>query len=141
MKTLGYVVKTCNNKAVIKIKRSSACGDKCGACSGGCEIPPIKIKVQNDSLFSSGDLVEVKMKTKTILQSAFLVYIIPLIMMMIGVLAGMALFRNNNYVNLELVSIIMGMLFLGISHFIIKHIDKTIKDKGIIKYEVIRKLT
>ena len=42
MDNVGRIEKIDGNKAVISVKRVSACGDSCKSCSSACKVKPLK---------------------------------------------------------------------------------------------------
>lgn len=84
MKEIGMVESTNGNLAVVSVKRSTACGDSCATCSAQCNMRGNKITAKNKAGAMVGDLVTIEMKTSTVLKSAFMVYILPLLMLFLG---------------------------------------------------------
>lgn len=124
MQQRGYVSRADDKEARVIIRRESACGDNCGSCGGGCDdSKSITLDIENTLSAKVGDYVIIESKSSTILKSAFIAYIMPLIFMIIGVLVGMTVFESLGYANYETIGFIIGLLFLGISYFVLKHID------------------
>ena len=88
MKEYAIVESTFSEYAVVSVKRSTACGDSCAVCPAKCNTRSNKITVKNLAGASAGDKVVIEMLTSTILKSAFLVYIFPLIMLFLGYFVG-----------------------------------------------------
>ncbi len=84
MKEIGVVESTNGNLAVVSVKRNSACGDSCATCSAQCNMRGNKITARNKAGAMVGDLVTIEMSTSVVLKSAFMVYILPLLMMFLG---------------------------------------------------------
>lgn len=125
MRKIGKVISKENNKVQLEIKRSSSCGEKCGSCSGNCD-QLVKIIETEDTIDANpGEIVSLEINDSFVLKSAFLVYIFPLFMLILGVVLGSSI---QNYkkidINPELFSVIIGVLFMCISFIIIKIIDK-----------------
>lgn len=78
----GIVVKTDGNRAVVRIRKSSACGHDCGECRV-CSNPEFETEVLNQIGASAGDTVRIGAPAGEILFSAFLVYMLPVIGFMI----------------------------------------------------------
>lgn len=78
------------NRAVIEFPRKTAC-DKCGMCVTRKNSMTVEITVQNVLNAKCGDIVNVEMGDKFVLTATFIVYIIPLILIAIGILAFMSL--------------------------------------------------
>lgn len=138
METIGYVVKTTDKKAIIDVKRSTACGDKCSSCGNSCSVPSVRVEAINKIGAKSGDFVEIQMETKTILKSAFIAYIIPLFMLIIGIISGINFGKFNDINNYEMVGLLFGIVFLFISFIILKAIDNKIKKSGKLNVYIIK---
>ncbi|MGF7057320.1 SoxR reducing system RseC family protein [Brassicibacter mesophilus] len=137
MDQVGYITSINGNIAEISIKRSSSCGDKCGSCKGGCSVQGISVKSKNTLGAKVGDYVEIRTQTNIVLKSAFIVYILPLIMLIIGVFIGITVFEKLGFENYESLGFIVGLIFLSISYFVLKSIDKRIKNKNQINFEIV----
>ena len=82
----GIVVKTDENFAIVRIRKSSACGHDCGECRV-CNNPEFETKVINTIGAKVGDRVSIGAPTGEVLFSAFLVYMLPVIgVLVIGIL-------------------------------------------------------
>ncbi|MDK2798687.1 MAG: sigma-E factor negative regulatory protein RseC [Clostridiales bacterium] len=114
---IGVVISIKNDTAMVQIKRTSACGGKCETC-GGCEVSSQKVEAYNTVGAKVGQVVRLDMKDTQVLFAAFMVYIVPLIMLFIGYAIGYSLFIN------EIVGVISGLLLLVASFLVIKRIDK-----------------
>ncbi|MTI47776.1 SoxR reducing system RseC family protein [Sporosalibacterium faouarense] len=138
MNQLGYVTKVDNGIAHLEVRRVSACGDKCGSCGGGCNVPATKVKIKNSLGAEKGDMVEVEMQTDFVLKSAFLVYIMPLILMVGGIIGGINLFENLGIDNYEALGFASGILLLGVSYFILRIIDKSVNKSDRIHFKMVK---
>lgn len=74
----GQIVKTCGKTAIVRIRKSSACGHDCGECRV-CSNPEIEVEILNPVNAKPGDTVIIGTDTGTVLFSAFLLYILPII--------------------------------------------------------------
>ncbi len=136
MEQVGRIIKIEQDKAIVEISRSSACGDNCHGCNESCSIAPLKIEVENSLNAKLGDYIELAMDTTTVMKLAFFVYIIPIFMMIIGVLLSLTILKRIGYTNYEIISILIGILCLGIFHLVLKKIDKEIRNKKDIKFRM-----
>lgn len=128
MEKIGLVKSVKENTATIEIRRVSACGENCASCKGGCAPTNHYITAKNTIHASAGQYVKLEMENKHVLGAAFLVYIVPLVGMILGILLGIAAAEYLGYViNKELIGFAVGLLFLGIFYFVISFIDKKIK--------------
>lgn len=119
------VVESVNEKrgtAKVVFDRKSAC-DKCGMClTAKGEKMKVYVEVKNTLGAKVGDKVGVAMNDKFVLRAAFIVYIVPVVL--VGI--GLAVFRKLNDL-LLLVVIGIGLL-LGIAIGITA--DKVIRKKS-----------
>ncbi len=109
-----------NNTAEVKIIRQSSCGDNCASC-GLCPNRTSLVEAANDIHAAVGDTVIIDMTDKKILGAAFLVYIVPLIMLIAGYCIGDIFFSREAF------RILTGFAIMGISFMIIILIDKKMK--------------
>ncbi len=87
MERIGEVTKVDGKWLEITFCRPSDC-DKCHACIGGSKTAVIRLEGKADV----GDRAVVEMPASTITQASVLVYIVPLVGLFIGMLAGELLF-------------------------------------------------
>lgn len=111
-----------NTTAEVEITRSSSCGDNCASC-GLCPGRTAKVYAINDINASAGDTVIIDMSDKKVLGAAFLVYIVPLIMLIIGYFLCSAVFNSEG------LAILTGFIFMAAAFIIIIYIDKKLKHK------------
>jgi len=137
MNQLGYVTKIKGDTAEISVKRSSACGDNCGSCEGGCDVQGVSIMSKNTIGAKVGDYVEIRTQTSTVLKSVFILYIIPLIMMIAGITIGINIFKSLGVKNYELLGFSIGVLFLAFSYVLLRTIDRKAKQKKEISFEIV----
>lgn len=97
--------------ATVKLKRSSACGDNCGSCSGCNNFRTVN--AQNTANAKVGDLVEISMPSKTVLSAAVLVYVLPIVILVTGYFIG------ANVWNTEQSGILLGLCAMVISYVVI----------------------
>lgn len=116
MKELGQVIKIDGEKAIVRVNRSEACGS-CNACSmGSSKKKFIDLRVENTVGAVEKDIVELDVETPNVLLGAFIMYGIPLISMLVGVLLSYYVIYKNN----ELMSCLMGFVFVVITFVIIR---------------------
>ena len=119
------VVESINEKrgtAKVVFDRKSAC-DKCGMClTAKGEKMKVYVEVKNTLGAKVGDKVGVAMSDKFVLKAAFIVYIVPVIL--VGI--GLAVFRKLN--DLLLLAVVAVGLLLGIGVGIF--VDRLIRKKS-----------
>lgn len=128
MKQTGIVFELNDDKAKIIVTRLAACGSSCESCSAHCgENKQEYINVKNDIGLKIGDRVEITTDSKAVLKYIALVYGLPLIFLISGVLIGMLLNLKEMY------SLLVGFVFMIVSFIFIKTIDnKNGSNHGII---------
>lgn len=123
MQQKGYVANTNDNMAQVIVNRESACGHSCDSCGGGCSNPSISLNLENTLGAKIGDYVIIESKSSTILKTAFVAYIIPLILMLIGIGSSMKVFENMGTENYETYAFLVGVSTLIISYFMLRYVD------------------
>ena len=113
----GLIKKLHGNIADVEIHRSTACGDNCASC-GLCSGRTSIVKAANAAGAAEGDTVLIDMADKKVLGAAFLVYIVPLVLLVAGYFIGNALFMT------EPGGIITGFLLMLLSFLPIVFIDR-----------------
>ncbi|MBN2793882.1 MAG: SoxR reducing system RseC family protein [Clostridia bacterium] len=112
MKKFGVVVHQNDNSAVLRIARSTSCGGNCNKCGSHCaEQSKIEINIENKLGAEIGDYVEVESTSKRILGTAFLVYIIPVLTLILGMLLSNKIFNTSN----ELIALLFGLVMMFIA--------------------------
>lgn len=123
LKKTGLVIGVEQDLAKVSVMRQSSCGGECSSCSGCGDSKPTIVKVKNEVDAKIGDLVELQ-GSSNILKLTFMLYSIPLILFVVGLVAGAIVFKNKGYANYEIISFIIGIASLVISFLILKLIDK-----------------
>lgn len=132
MKQRGTVTDVKGTTAVCLIVRDSACGENCASCSAACSNKTI-VEAQNCANAQIGDTVELEMESSQVLFTAFLVYMLPLILL-VAVYFSAAIFTEN-----EPLKIIIGFAAMAAAYFIISEFGKKNKNKYALKVEKILK--
>ena len=77
-----------DGRAMVVVKRQSACGHDCSKCGGGCAelavLPTVTVVAENLAKAMVGDTVTVVSSSKKILGAAVLVYMVPLALFLLG---------------------------------------------------------
>ncbi len=137
MKQTGIVFELNDDKAKIIVTRLAACGSSCESCSAHCgENKQEYINVKNDIGLKIGDRVEITTDSTAVLKYIALVYGLPLIFLISGVLIGMLLNLKEMYL------LLVGFVFMIVSFIFIKTIDnKNGSNHGIIIKKLWKQLT
>ena len=129
MNQQGYIVEIVDNiTAKLKLKRHSACAS-CGKCATTSEEKDIIVEVDNSIGAKVGDRVEVNMETMNVLKAAFIVYTIPLIALLIGIVGTFYVLNAISFNgNIEVISGVVGLVLTFIVFLILKKNDKKFRD-------------
>ncbi|MCT4507551.1 MAG: SoxR reducing system RseC family protein [Tepidibacter sp.] len=121
MRQTGVVISTNENIAILKMQRHSACAS-CGGCGMGKEeSKEMQIEAVNRIGATEGNFVEVDVSTPNVLKAAAIAYVIPLIVLFVGIVISSKVLTAINYSsNIETMSAIIGTLLMGIVFMIIK---------------------
>ena len=79
MEQIGEVVELRGRQALVRIKRTSACGENCASCEGGCKPTSSVITATNGISAKVGDTVKLQMNSAAFMLLAFIGYILPII--------------------------------------------------------------
>lgn len=83
MNKIGTVESIDKKMITVKIQRDSSCGENCAMCNA-CPGKNMLITLQTDIPLQKGDKVKLETNTKYVLFSAFCVYILPIILLIVG---------------------------------------------------------
>lgn len=136
----GLVTKINGSMAEVEVKRVSACGDSCENCSGSCDIPGVKVNILNTINAKPGDYVEIRGKSRGLIKYTIILYMIPLMMLLLGMFSGIYFFKYIGNKNYETLGFIVGLIFLSISYIFLKRIDKKVSAGEGLTFEMVRKL-
>lgn len=135
MEQIGFVRKVEKDNMELEVRRVSGCGNKCQECSSGCEVVPHIIVIPNNLNAKVGDFVEIHAEVSSLLKYTFIIYMVPFIFLIMGIVIGNLLFKSIDIDRREMFSLLSGLIFMIISYFILRIIDKKIgrKDNTTIK--------
>jgi len=116
---IGRIVKIDGDFVEISIPRSERC-KACGICPlGGNDT--VLLRVKSNIPLKVGERVRVRTEDRYVILSAFILYIIPVIALIGGYFLG-GLVSSS-----EVFRIVFGFLFMGISFWVNRFIDKKVK--------------
>lgn len=118
MREVGEVVAVTPQRAQVRMTRSEMCA-KCGRCGTFAEgdKQEVIVEVLDPMGVEVGNRVEVELGSREMLTAAYLLYLVPLGLAMVGYLLG------NWWAN-ELMGVLGGALGLVISFYILRHYDR-----------------
>lgn len=133
------VISVNGQTAKVQIKRASACGDNCASCKGSCAPPNTYVEAVNTVGAVSGQDVEIEMNTQVFMNAVILNYVLPLIMLIIGIFAGSSLpgVLNLN-ISKDLLGILLGFGLMVLSYTLVYFIDKRYKKNGKVRFIIKR---
>lgn len=105
----GIVIELNNNIARVKVARHSHC-ENCGACPGSSALV---VEAINDIGASVGQKVVFQIKEEGMVKAAFIVYILPLLLVVAGVVIGSVICRfiNVDTFSFQVLGGIVGFIF------------------------------
>lgn len=120
MTEYGEVVDIKDGVAFVKFHRTSACG-KCGACGLLSNQNEIVVEMANELNASVGEYVSVQITMKKALKASAIAYIVPLIMLILGVAFGWLLSAVwGVFANTDVTMAICGIIFVILSFLLLK---------------------
>ncbi|HEY8443300.1 MAG TPA: SoxR reducing system RseC family protein [Clostridia bacterium] len=129
MLELGKVTAVMDDQVQVQFKRTSAC-DKCGLCSGAGGNVTLTLK--NDLNAKEGDIVEVEISHKAVTLSYLIVFGIPILTLLLGVIIASAASFS------ELYSIVTAAAALLVGFLIVFVLDKVFAQKDKFAPKIIR---
>ncbi len=124
IKERGVVEKIVQQKAVVKLQKSSGC-ETCEA-RGSCHAEGDKnmvVEVENELCAREGDTVEVSMPKRSVAKMALVVYLGPVAALIAGAFAGDAAGRSFQ-LDSPLAPVIGGLVLLAASLLALKEFDR-----------------
>lgn len=120
MTEYGEVVDIKGGTAYVKFHRTSACG-RCGACGLLSTQNEIVVEMTNDLNAVVGDRVSVQITMKKALKASAIAYIVPLVMLILGVVFGWLLSGVwGLFANTDITMAVCGIIFVILSFLLLK---------------------
>jgi len=123
----GRVLEVEGERAIVEISRQSACGHcgsagLCGAFGAGHSM---RLSVANPIGAQKGQLVEISASNLPGLRATFLVYLLPAVLFLAGVLIGAEVLHWESWQ-----AGLLGVAMLGVSWFIARRVDESARRSG-----------
>lgn len=118
MEQIGVVIKTEKNHALVSVNRTSACGENCAHCKGGCVPSKVTAQVQNQIGASVGDIVKIESDSKDVIKAAVFLYLMPCILAIFGAVLT-SIYTPNPWAPAA-----AAIFILLLSFFVIRKFDK-----------------
>lgn len=129
MAEVGIVKEVKGSNVLVSLVRQEAC-KHCQACTQGMQEKEMVLEAFNQCQAKVGDQVEVSLDVSPFLQASFIMYGIPLISLLVGILAG---YMGAEWFGVpdqkEVVALVSGFLLLFITYGIIALNEKRFKSK------------
>jgi sigma-E factor negative regulatory protein RseC len=123
VKEIGCVTSVEGDAATVSMPMSGEC-KKCGICavsSGGREV---LLEARNDAGARAGDMVEIEIAPGRVLAAAFIIYMIPILMTIVGFLIGSAVAGGDPDASLP---IALAVVFLVVSFVLVWLYDRRLR--------------
>ncbi|MBI5327894.1 MAG: SoxR reducing system RseC family protein [Deltaproteobacteria bacterium] len=137
----GVVIDIKGNRAFVKTEKGTSC-ESCVAretCHGTIGTNEVIIEADNTVNAKFGDRVVIMVGTATLLKASFILYLGPIAGLILGVVIGQILVKQFTIsINPDLLSGIMGALFLIITFFGIRLYGKSLEKKEGFRPVVVR---
>lgn len=125
MKEYGVVLNVENGNAIIGLKRNSACSS-CGACELGSNHSQMELTLENTVNARPGDTVEIQLPASQFLKASAILYLIPLIGLILGIVLGYYIGLALN-ANAEIIGAVNGILFTTLAYMSIRRLEPKFK--------------
>lgn len=135
----GTITKVVEDKAWVRIRRSAMC-DVCNhksACSVLSGNESIEAEALNTANGKEGDRVLIQIPSKSLWKISFILYMIPLIFLISGIIIGMKLAKNYS-LEPELGALLFGVIGCILSLFLIKLFAKQVRKNKEYTPEVVK---
>lgn len=120
----AVVLTTTGNKAIVAVKRSTAC-ENCGAkCMIGKENLTVKAEVENIVGAKAGDTVNVELELSSVLSASFIAYGIPFAAFLIGCAFGYYFLSRYILMSKDILALLTGLVLITASYLLIRYLDK-----------------
>ena len=114
----GLVISVKDGEALVSFVPTDKCASCCG-CSAGKDSSSMQMSIKTEKKVLPGDTVSVEVNPRALLSSAFMVFLLPLIMFIVGTLIAVAVLdRTNLLVNKNTVGMIAGFTMMIITFFL-----------------------
>ena len=111
--------------AEVAVKRTTACGGNCGSCESCVFQNELKTPAVNSIQARPGQKVLIRSQTSRIFKAAFLVYVFPLLLFLIGYLLSVVLSLGETFgIIFSFAGLVLGALIVVFSQKRIREIDK-----------------
>ena len=121
----GRVTKVADGKAIVEVERSSACAKCHAGCVCNVETSTMLVEANDPIGVHIDQCVQMSMQNASVLRAAFVVYVIPLLALIAGVLLGEYFGRAFGIRNI--LQILIGFGCLGLSLIFVRFYNNIFK--------------
>lgn len=138
MEEEGRVINLKGDLATVEIERKSDCGT-CRACTLGAGNTMIA-EAENPLGAKIGQRVRVEISSREILKGAFLIYILPPLALILGMMLGITITNRSGFFkeSSQTVGLVLGLVFLVLSFVLIWRHSKRAKDRNAYRSKIIQ---
>lgn len=112
MEQIGEIVEIRGKHALVRIQRTSACGENCAQCEGGCKPTSSVIDAVNGINAKVGDTVKLQMNSASFMLLAFIGYILPIIICILTYFAVKEFTDNTVIADASAIGALIGVLVI-----------------------------
>jgi sigma-E factor negative regulatory protein RseC len=123
MKEIGCVASVSGDAAMVAMPMSGEC-KKCGLCKQAADGREVLLEARNDAGAREGDTVEIEIAAGRVLAAAFIIYMIPVLMTIVGFLVGSAAAGGDPEARLP---IVLAVVFLVVSFVLVWQYDRRLR--------------
>lgn len=119
-----------NGMAEVAVTRGTACGSNCGNCESCVFQSELKAFAKNTVNAKPGEKVIIESLSSRIFGATFIVYIVPIIMLIVGYLVAASLSLSEG------MSILLSFAFFALAVALVVIYQRASKKKNPIKFEI-----
>lgn len=119
-----------NGMAEVAVSRGTACGSNCGNCESCVFQSELMAFAKNTIHAKPGEKVIIESLTSRILSATFIVYIVPIIMLIVGYFVAEACALTEG------LCILSGFVFFALTVAVVVVYQRASKKKNPIKFEI-----
>ncbi len=122
----GIVTEIKNTQVLVRVAKTSMCGESCASCKGGCTPGEQTVLAVNETgkALHTGDVVALETETGKVIANAAMVYLVPLACLFAAYVIAAAFTPS------ELICALAAMLAATLALFCIRSWDRFIKRKN-----------
>ena len=130
MEQFGLVIETGSETATVTLQRHLTCEScgRCGILSGAADRRELTVEALNPIQAQKGQRVIMETDDRQILFLSFMLYMVPLAVLLIGIIIGLSIADFLNIAANELFAVGIGFFLMIVIYVLIRNWDKRAKD-------------